>query len=159
PLDPDRQAIERCAGEVRREMHKAKAFVRFRPIPAGDGDMRHVAWFEPVHHIVAAVAPFFMRRFAALRWAILTPRISVSWDGSALAYGPGAERHDAPAPDAGEALWLAYYRSIFNPARLKVAMMVREMPVRYWPNLPEAGEIGRLVATANERAGGMVAAP
>ena len=154
PLDPDRIRIERLAGDVRREMHKAKAFVRFRPITEADGTVRHVAWFEPVHHVLAAVAPFFVRRFAAMRWAILTPRISVAWDGTALEYGPGASRRDAPPADAGESLWLAYYRSIFNPARLKVATMVREMPVRYWANLPEASAIAGLVATATERAAG-----
>ncbi len=158
-LDPDRIRIERLAGEVRREMHKAKAFVRVRQITAGDGTVRHIAWFEPVHHVLPAVAPFFVRRFASMRWAILTPRVSVDWDGTALVYGPGASRRDAPPADAGESLWLSYYRSIFNPARLKVAMMVREMPVRYWSNLPEASAIAGLVATATARAGGMVAAP
>ncbi len=159
PLDADRIRIERLAGDVRREMHKAKAFVRFRPITEGDGTVRHIAWFEPVHHVLPAVAPFFVRRFAAMRWAILSPRVSVAWDGTALVYGPGASRRDAPPADAGESLWLAYYRSIFNPARLKVATMVREMPVRYWANLPEAGAIASLVATATARAGGMVATP
>jgi DNA polymerase len=158
-LNPDRIRIERLAADVRREMHKTKAFVRFRPIDEGDGSVRHIAWFEPVHHVLAAVAPFFVRRFAAMRWAILTPRISVAWDGTALVYGPGASRREAPPADAGESLWLAYYRSIFNPARLKVAMMVREMPVRYWANLPEASAISGLIATATERAGGMVATP
>ena len=158
-LHPDRLRIERLAGEARREMHKTKAFVRFRPIDAGDGTVRHIAWFEPEHHVLLAVAPFFVRRFAALRWAILTPRISVAWDGTRLVCGPGASRRDAPGADAGESLWLEYYRSIFNPARLKVATMVREMPVRYWRNLPEADTIAQLVATATERAGGMVERP
>ena len=63
-----------------------------------------------------------------MRWAILTPERSVHWDGDALAFGPGARRDQAPPADAGEALWLTYYRSIFNPARLKLAMMQREMP-------------------------------
>jgi hypothetical protein len=99
-----------------------------------------------VHHIVAATAPFFARRFAQMRWAILTPERSVRWDGKRLAFGPGARREDAPGADAGEQLWLTYYEHIFNPARLKLAMMQKEMPRRYWKNLPEAALIQPLAA-------------
>lgn len=155
PLDADRVALDGMARVVRREMHKMTAFVRFRRIEDDDGEW-HVAWFEPAHHVVEAVAPFFVRRFANMRWAILTPERSVRWDGRSLDFGPGARREDAPPADAGEALWLTYYRHIFNPARLKVAMMVREMPRRYWPNLPEAPLIAPLVAQAAPRTEGMI---
>src|SRR4029078_11244063 len=118
----------------------------FRPIPEPDGQGAigaplHVAWFEPEHHIVEAAAPLFARRFTAMRWALLQPARSGRWDGAALAFGPGARREDAPAADAGEQLWLTYYRSIFNPARLKLQTMAREMPRRYWQKLPEAERI------------------
>lgn len=149
-LMPQRIGLEHMAQAVRRELHKTKAFVRFRPLHSDDG-ITHVAWFEPAHHIVHAVAPFFVRRFAGMRWALLTPRGSAQWSGAALSFGPPAERSQAPAADAGEALWLIYYRSIFNPARLKLAMMKREMPVRFWPNLPEAASIGALAAAAGAR--------
>ncbi|KAF1045821.1 TIGR03915 family putative DNA repair protein [Xylophilus sp.] len=157
PLDPDRDAAESMARAVRRDAHKMKAFVRFRPLPDADGrEPLHIAWFEPDHHIVEAVAPFFARRFAAMRWAILTPGASVRWDGAQLRFGPGAAREDAPGPDAGEALWLTYYASIFNPARLKLDAMRKEMPRRYWHNLPEAALIDPLAAGAMERTGRMV---
>jgi hypothetical protein len=45
-----------------------------------------------VHHIVDAVAPFFVRRFAGMRWAILTPRRCLRWDGESLESGPGRRR-------------------------------------------------------------------
>lgn len=151
PLDPDRQRIEWMARAVRRDMHKMTAFVRFRPIAE-----EHVAWFEPEHHIVEATAPFFARRFAQMKWAILTPERSVRWDGRALEFGPGARREDAPPADAAEQLWLTYYASIFNPARLKLTMMQKEMPRRYWKNLPEAVLIQPLTAAAAERSGRMV---
>jgi len=82
----------------------------------------------------------------------------VRWDGQQLHTGPGAQRSDAPPPDAGEALWLTYYRHIFNPARLKLAMMKKEMPTRYWHNLPEAALITELAQTAHERSAKMVEA-
>jgi DNA polymerase len=152
PLDADRLLAERMARAVRRDMHKMTAFVRFRPLPGG----RHMAWFEPEHHTLAATAPFFARRFAQMHWAILTPERSVHWDGQALAFGPGARRADAPGPDAGEQLWLTYYAHIFNPARTKPAMMQKEMPRRYWKNLPEAQLIAPLLQQAAQRSGRMV---
>lgn len=159
PLDADRQRLALMAQAVRRDMHKMKAFVRFRPITEpGAADPLHVAWFEPEHHIVDAVAPFFVRRFAGMRFVILTPRRSLRWDGQALQLGPGAQRADAPAADAGEALWLTYYAHIFNPARLKLQAMVQEMPRKYWKNLPEAVLIAPLAAAAAARTGAMVEA-
>jgi DNA polymerase len=179
-LHEDRLQFDRMQREVRREIHKMHAFVRFRRIEAAgssspDGataasaaearggesladDVRHVAWFEPGHHVLEAAAPFFARRFATMRWALLTPRASVEWAGRALIFGPGAQRADAPPADAGEALWLDYYRSIFNPARVKVAMMKKEMPVRFWKNLPEASAVPELLAQASRREQAMVAA-
>jgi probable DNA metabolism protein len=156
PLHEDRLQFERLHREVRREIHKMHAFVRFRRIESDDTGVRHVAWFEPGHHVLEAAAPFFARRFATMRWAILTPRASVEWDGHALAFGPGMRREDAPPADAGEALWLAYYRAIFNPARVKVAMMKKEMPVRFWKNLPEAAAVPELLAQAPQRGQRMV---
>jgi DNA polymerase len=158
PLDADRVRAEQMARAVRRDMHKMTAFVRFRPVTGDDGQTWHIAWFEPFHHIVDATAPFFARRFAQMRWAILTPERSVRWDGDALQSGPGGRRDEAPAADAGEAHWLTYYRHIFNPARLKVKAMEREMPRKYWHNLPEAGLIGPLVHEASTRTGRMVEA-
>ena len=157
PLDADWVRAGQMAQEVRREMHKMKAFVRFRTVAQGPGrPALHVAWFEPAHHVVVATAPFFTRRFTAMHWAILTPEQSVSWDGERLLVGPGARREQAPPADAGEKLWLTYYQSIFNPARLKLATMQREMPRRYWANLPEAALIEPLASRAAERSMTMI---
>ena len=159
PLDPDRMQVELLARAVRRDMHKMTAFVRFRPLQGkstAETTVAHMAWFEPQHHIVEATAPFFVRRFAQMPWAILTPECSARWDGRQLAFGPGARREDAPPADADERLWLTYYESIFNPARLKLAMMQKEMPRRYWNNLPEAALITSLAAQSAERSGRMI---
>ncbi len=155
-LDPRRLALERAAREVRREIHKMHAFVRFRQLDEGDGEARYVAWFEPVHHIVRAAAPFFAKRFAAMHWAILTPALCVHWNREGLDFTPGVDRSQAPPPDAGEALWLDYYRSIFNPSRVKTAAMLREMPRRYWHNLPETRAITGLLQEAPARSARMV---
>ncbi|KQO26900.1 uracil-DNA glycosylase [Acidovorax sp. Leaf76] len=158
PLDADRMQAHHMVRAVARDMHKMHAFVRFRPVTDSDGHTVQVAWFEPDHYITEANAGFFVRRFTQMHWAILTPDASVRWDGTALHVGPGGQRSDAPPPDAGEALWLTYYRHIFNPARLKTTMMKKEMPTRYWRNLPEAALITELSHGAHERSGHMVEA-
>lgn len=155
-IDPDVATLDAMAKAVRRDIHKMRAFVRFRRTEL-DGADWYVAWFEPMHHIVEANAPFFQRRFTAMHWSILTPERSAHWDGQDLSLGPGCARRDAPAGDALEDLWRDYYASIFNPARLKVDAMRKEMPVKYWKNLPEARLIGSLVAQAQVRSAHMVA--
>ena len=147
--DPDLHRATQWAQAVRRDSHKMKAFVRFRELPGRADDF--VAWFEPEQFIVDRVAPFFARRFAGMRWAILTPYRSVRWDGAELVFGDGAVPADAPAEDAGETLWRTYYAHIFNPARLNPRMMRQEMPQRYWKNLPEASLLPELTRTAGER--------
>ena len=89
--DPLLDRVERLAKEVRRDAHKMHAFVRFREIEAQDGT-RFVAWFEPDNHIVRREAGFFVRRFANMRWSILTPELTIHWDGQTLTEGPGAIR-------------------------------------------------------------------
>lgn len=154
--DRDVRAVDALARAVRRDIHKMRAFVRFRVVTDDLGD-HYVAWFEPSHHILRANARFFTGRFATMRWSILTPRGALHWDGTTLREGPPAHRGDAPAGDPAEALWRTYYASIFNPARLKVDAMVKEMPRRYWKNLPEADLIPALIASAQAREAAMIA--
>ena len=154
--DPDVRRFEAMEKSVRRDEHKMHAFVRFRKI--GDGnDERFVAWFEPDHFILELAAPFFVRRFTGMHWAILTPRGSTEWDRERLAFGPGASRNDAPTADQSEEMWRTYFANIFNPARLKVKAMQSEMPKKYWRNLPEASLIPDLIAGADEAAREMIA--
>ncbi|MFT8246815.1 UdgX family uracil-DNA binding protein [Roseomonas sp. BN140053] len=158
--DPDVSRADSMARAVRRDAHKMHAFVRFREVPNAlpgtDEPTRYVSWFEPEHHILRAEAGFFARRFAQLRWSILTPAASAHWDGGSVSFGPGGRRADAPPEDAAEELWRAYFAAIFNPARLKTDAMRAEMPMKYWKNLPEARDIPRLIAEAPARVAAMV---
>lgn len=154
--DPDVRRFETMEKSVRRDEHKMHAFVRFRKI--GDGnDERFVAWFEPDHFILELAAPFFVRRFTGMHWAILTPHGSAEWDRERLAFGSGASKNDAPAADQSEEMWRTYFANIFNPARLKLKAMQSEMPKKYWRNLPEASLIPDLIAGADEAAREMIA--
>ena len=135
---------------VRHDIHKMRAFVRFREV-ARFGDLWYVAWFEPDHHIVEHNARFFVDRFASMRWSILTPDRCAHWDGEALSFTAGVDKSKAPSEDKVEALWLTYYGNIFNPARVKVHAMQAEMPKKYWRNLPETALIAPLLKEAPGR--------
>jgi DNA polymerase len=219
--DDDVLQLTRLEAQVRRDLHKMHAFVRFRkvleandpserpvvldepiplsldpnpdphahhlvletPTPFGplktelescppeeftpDGalsslrsDCEHfIAWYQPDHRILPLAAPFFAERFAIMRWTILTPDDSVSWDPIAmrLVFGPGVPRESAPPEDELESLWRSYYASIFNPARVNPSAMRSEMPVRYWKNLPEVTLLPTLITQSKARVETMVA--
>ncbi len=154
--DPLVDRLEKLAKEVRRDAHKMHAFVRFREVEEPDGTVRFVAFFEPDHHIVRREAGFFVRRFTTMRWSILTPELSIHWDGETLREGPGATRAEAPQGDPVEETWKTYYASIFNPARVKVKAMLKEMPKKYWANMPETALVAPLLAGAQAREAAMI---
>jgi probable DNA metabolism protein len=164
PLDPDMAQARQMAEDVRQDMQTMKAQLRFRS--AQDDTFRarplagplHVAWYEPEHHIVEAVAPSFAKRFSLMRWAILTPESSVESDylgpqdfaaGSkppgdglaALRFGPGADPQDALDFNAGEQHWLTQYEQVFHPARLRRRRMMQKAspPQRYRKGRNTAG--------------------
>ena len=206
--DNDVALLLQLEAQVRRDLHKMHAFVRFRkvlepndpaerplvvdeeiniadhhehhlhletPTPFGpvesdielcvppaakpDEDCEHfIAWYQPDHRIVPLAAPFFAERFAIMRWTILTPDASVSWNPitKSLTFSPGLPRESAPAEDELEVLWRSYYASIYNPARLNPEAMRSEMPVRYWKNLPEVALLPTLITQSKTRVATMV---
>jgi DNA polymerase len=134
---------------VDHEIHRMHAFVRFREVMGErpEGAPQFLAWFEPVHDILRAGAPYFHRRMGRATWLIATPTGAAHCDGEGIVYGPPVPR-PPPIDDAGEALWLTYYQHTFNPSRLNPQVMTQHMPVRYWKNLPEGKLIPGLMAQA-----------
>ena len=116
--DPDLAQIIAMANAVHRDQHRMQASLRFREI-GREQKSHYLAWFEPVHHIVAATAPFFARRFADMPWSILTPDACAHWDGHAVLMTPGINTAEAPTNDRLEETWRRSCASLFNPARLK----------------------------------------
>ena len=156
--DPDVRQVMLWCKAVGRDIHKMHAFVRFRLVGTDEtsGRERFVAWYEPEYRIVRLASGFFAKRFANMDWSILTPSECAHWDGEHLGFTPGLPRDEVPAEDALDDLWRAYYRSIFNPARLKVNAMRSEMPVKFWKNLPEARLIPGLIAGSRGRTRAMI---
>ena len=155
--DPDVVKAELLVKGIRRDIHKMRAFVRFREVETEGSDSQFVAWFEPDHDIVRHNARFFVNRFTAMHWSILTPRLCIHWDTQTLRESPGIAKPDDLTDDPAEDLWRSYYASIFNPARLKTKAMLKEMPRRYWKNMPEADLIPGLIAGAQAREAAMIA--
>ncbi|MAR90708.1 MAG: hypothetical protein CML06_07475 [Pseudomonadales bacterium] len=166
PTDPLVRRVQQWAKAVSRDIHKMKAFVRFRKLelkPAMGDDSPpqtlFVAWFEPRHYSLPLAADFFTGRFHNMDWSILTPYLSMHWQHRQLRFGAGCDREQAPDSDRMEDFWRTYYRHIFNPARLKVKAMCAEMPQRYWHNLPEAELIEPLISGADAATGHMLTQP
>jgi probable DNA metabolism protein len=149
--DPRVAHLNRLAKEVGRDRHKMHAFLRFRDLGSDTERRRFAAWFEPSHPILELAAPFFAKRFGDMDWSIFTPDMTAHFASGTLTFTDPAPRPDLPE-DAAEDLWRTYFRSIFNPARLKPKAMQAEMPRKYWKNMPEADLIPDLIATAQTRA-------
>ncbi len=104
-----------------------------------------------------ANAAFFVRRFPNMNWSILTPDLCLHWDRATLRESPGLEARPNQGDDPVEILWKRYYAATFNPARLKIGAMMKEMPRRYWKNMPETSLIEALIADASAREADMLA--
>ena len=151
--DRDTRLLQQWCKAIGRDIHKMHAFVRFRLVGKDEitGREQFVAWFEPEYRIERLVAGFFKKRFTGMDWSILTPHECVHWNGSHLHFTPGVPGDTAIDNDALDDLWRTYFRSIFNPARLKIKAMQSEMPKKYWKNLPEASIIADLIAESSGR--------
>jgi DNA polymerase len=149
--DNDAAKVRKLAKSVQRDAHKMHAFVRFKKVGEQDGREQFAAWFEPDHHIVEREAPFFVRRFSNMDWAIVTPRKTAIYRGGEVFFTEGGSREEVPTDDAFEEAWRTYYASIFNPARIMTDAMRAEMPKKYWRNLPEASVIPQLLEQAPRR--------
>lgn len=153
--DGDIGRFRRLEREVRRDTYRMTQFVRFKPAPGGRGD-RLTAWYQPDHDVLELALPFFVKRFAALTWSIVTPKKSAHWDGTALRLAEGLPRAADVSADGIESLWRVYYASVCNPARLNVKAMKAQMPVRHWETLPESPMILPLIQGASTRVAGMM---
>ncbi len=143
--DSDVHRALQMENAVNREVHKMHAFVRFREMRDEDGATRYFAWFEPTHEVLRLGAPFFSKRFPNMEWMIATPDGTALWRDGALQFVETPDKSSLPKADAHEGLWRTYYRNICNVSRINPPAMRREMPQRYWRNLPESGEIQSLL--------------
>ena len=152
--DPAVAKLGLYAKAVRRDIHKMHAFVRFHKQDTADGEL-YLAWFEPEHFILKRATPFFADRFAGMRWIIATPIGTAVWDTQTLSFEPARPKPEKLEDGVLDGLWRTYYRTIFNPARLNRDAMTKEMPRRYWKNMPETADIPAMMAGAANRLAAM----
>jgi probable DNA metabolism protein len=148
PADEDGARLNAMVKAVRREEHDMHAYIRFRERPAEAGPPRFVAWYEPQHDVLPQVAEHFVSRMGKVSWMIATPEASVLWDGQTLHNTGPLVKNSEDLEDTGEALWLTYYRSVFNPARLNQAVMQQHIPSHRWKNLPEGKIVTHMISEA-----------
>jgi DNA polymerase len=114
PIDPDMLHAHQMGQAVRRDIHKMKTFVKFHEFGADGQDPMSMVFYEPAHHIVEAVAPWFAKRMPQTRCVIFTPECSVESDGHQFHFAGGIPRLEAPSEDAPARVWLDAYRRIFG---------------------------------------------
>lgn len=148
--DPLVARLRNYEKSVRRDIHKMHAFVRFRETSEQDRTL-YVAWFEPQHRILKAAAPFFRDRFADMEWVIATPDGTACWRNNQLSFAEAGPRFPETADPVLDNVWLTYFRTTFNPARLRVKAMTAEMPRRYWQTMPETALLPGMIAAASSR--------
>ncbi len=156
--DEDGVQLHRRIKAVYREAHHMHAFLRFRDMSESGNSPAFVAWYEPAHDILEMAVEHFAQRMGNSTWLIATPDGAASWDGKEVSLSkpcpPALAELARAASEIDDSLWLAYYRSTFNPARLNKECLERNLPIRFWKNLPEGQEIPRLMSDA--RAGGQL---
>jgi len=148
PADEDGARLNAMVKAVRREEHDMHAYIRFRERPAEAGPPRFVAWYEPRHDVLPQVAEHFISRMGKVSWMIATPEASVLWDGQTLHNTGPLVKNSDDLEDTGEALWLTYYRSVFNPARLNADVMRQHITADRWKNLPEGKIVPHMISEA-----------
>lgn len=148
--DPAVSRLNNYAKNVGRDIHKMHAFLRFRPRKL-EGRTLFTAWFEPQHYVLEKAVPFFVDRFAQMDWLIATPQGTALWQEDRLSFGPPASRPEQSNDEILDEVWITYYRTTFNPARIRLKAMTSEMPKHYWINMPETAAIPEMVAEADRR--------
>jgi probable DNA metabolism protein len=156
-IETDEEVLQllRMEDAVSRDVHHVHAFVRFKKLTDETGE-RYVAWYKPDHKSIHLAAPFFAKRFASMRWSILTPDGAAHWDGQTLNFSAGIPSPPVAGEDGLEELWCKYYATTFNPARTNLRMMRSEMPQRFWQHMPEVANLSHILARAPERVDQMI---
>jgi probable DNA metabolism protein len=113
PVDADMLHAQHMAHAVRRDIHKMKANLKLHPMQIAGREVQ-VACYEPAHHVVEVVAPWFAKRITAPSWAIFTPERCVRSEQGQMMFAPGVPARELPAHDASPADWVACFDRVFS---------------------------------------------
>ncbi|QQC67116.1 UdgX family uracil-DNA binding protein [Paraburkholderia ginsengisoli] len=163
--DPDGAQLNQRVQSIEHETADLLDFTLFRRRDPSIGLPEFVGWYEPRHDLLERAAEKFAKPMGDSTWMLATPHGAAFWNGMLLridqtaAKQTAAQREQAtPAlpPDAmtgeaitsepTEALWLAYYASVFNARPTP-------MPLRYWRTPPAGPPLPAQLARERSRAG------
>lgn len=119
PIDLDMSHAHQMGQAVRRDLHKMKTLLRFHEVRGGAAKSLQMAWYEPAHHIIETIAPWFATRMPGERWVIFTPERSVECDGLKLHFGCGLSREFVPAETSDQG-WLECYHRVFGARAIAI---------------------------------------
>ena len=161
PQDPDGAQLEARAQSVERETDDLLILTLFRRRDPSMGLPEFVGWYEPHHDLLERAAARFAKRMGDSTWMLATPQGAAFWNGMLLRIGrrsteeseqaahalpPGAMAGEAATSEPTEALWLAYYASVFGAEPASV-------PLRYWRTPPAGPPLPAQLARVRSRLG------
>jgi DNA polymerase len=85
--DGDLSRLRQMAQAVRRDIHKMKSRLVFRPL-AIRGESVPVSWYEPAHYVCETVGTWLANNDPARCWILLTPDRAMRWNGERLLSAP-----------------------------------------------------------------------
>ncbi|WP_168791292.1 UdgX family uracil-DNA binding protein [Paraburkholderia aromaticivorans] len=175
PQDADGALLDQRIQSVEHETSDLVALTLFRRRDPSMGPPEFVGWYEPHHDLLEQAAERFAERMGDSTWMLATPQGAAFWSGMLLrisrpaaaedehaahpcperqqqnppatqALPPGAMVGEATTSEPTEALWLAYYASVFNGAPAPV-------PLRYWRTPPAGPPLPAQLARERSRLG------
>lgn len=138
--DPELARARRLALAVRADAHRMRTHLRFLPL---EGPV-YLSWYVPAHFVLEANAQLLARRFAALRFILLTPDASAAWDGATLRFGAGLDEAAVPDDAALAAQWRDYGPDILASAQAGTAIPEAEV-LDEDPRPPDQPPLGPVV--------------
>ena len=136
--DDDTRIVHEAAYKAGHEIHRIMGLLRFSPDEAGT----FIAYCEPDHFIIPALAEYFTARFAETAWLIIDKKRKLflsrkPGETARLALSPPDFVRQAENQDEWEELWKHYHKTINNESRNNAGLQRQLMPKRYWKYLPE----------------------
>ena len=141
--DPELTRARRLAFAVRAEAHRMRTHLRYLALP-DTRPAHYLGWYAPAHFVLESNAQLLTRRFANLRWTILTPDATAHWDGADLRFGPGLDPALVPDDAALASQWRDYGPDILATARTGTAIPSAEA-LDEDPRSPDRPAIGPVV--------------
>lgn len=173
--DRDGALLDQRVRSVGQETDDLLLLTLFRRRDPSMGLPEFVGWYEPNHDLLERAAARFAERMGDSTWMLATPHGAAFWNGMLLRISrpaadigeraahpfTGGQQQSQPASQAlpagvmageattsepTEALWLAYYASVFNGAPAPV-------PLRYWRTPPAGPPLPAHLARERSRLG------